>query len=197
MTDPIRTLRSREVYRNAWMSVREDDILHADGSPGSYGVVSKPDYALIIPRDGGLLHLVEQYRYPVSERFWEFPQGSWPGDAGPADGTAEQLAVAELAEETGLRAGRMVALGRIHVAYGYASQGCHVFLAEDLTAGRPRRERSESDMRQRAVDAAGWAALVCSGAITDAATLAAFALLQMYDSGVRQTAPEGTVPCTS
>lgn len=22
------------------------------------------------------VHLVEQYRYPVRERFWEFPQGS-------------------------------------------------------------------------------------------------------------------------
>ncbi|AEV84566.1 ADP-ribose pyrophosphatase [Actinoplanes sp. SE50] len=194
MTGAVRAVRSREVYRNPWMSVREDDIVHADGSPGSYGVVTKPDYALIIPRDNGLLHLVEQYRYPVGGRFWEFPQGSWPADA--AGGAADLLARTELAEETGLRAGRLTPLGRIHVAYGYASQGCHVFLAEQLTAGRSQRERTESDMRQRAVDAAGWADLVGSGRITDAATLAAYTLLRMYDSGTRQPMPEGAESCT-
>lgn len=45
----IRTVSSREVYRNAWMSVREDDIRRPDGSEGVYGVVDKPDYALVIP----------------------------------------------------------------------------------------------------------------------------------------------------
>ncbi|WP_369231512.1 NUDIX domain-containing protein [Streptomyces sp. R21] len=174
----IRTVRSREVYRNPWMTVREDEIRRPDGSPGLYGVVDKPDYALVIPLHEGRLHLVEQYRYPVRGRYWEFPQGSWPeghhGEA-PLD-----LARAELREETGLRADRMTYLGRLHVAYGYASQGCHVFLAEELTQGEPEREATEADMRQRWADAGEWRALVRAGRVTDAATLAAYALLGLH-----------------
>jgi hypothetical protein len=73
--DFVMTVGSRLVYRNAWMSVREDAVLLDDGSPGLYGVVDKPDFALIIPRDAERLWLVEQYRYPVQRRAWEFPQG--------------------------------------------------------------------------------------------------------------------------
>ncbi|MER6398862.1 NUDIX hydrolase [Kitasatospora sp. NPDC001603] len=177
----IRTVRSREVYRNPWMTVREDDIERADGSAGRYGVVDKPDYALVVPRQDGRVHLVEQYRYPAGGRYWEFPQGSWPeghhGEA-PLD-----LARAELREETGLRAARMTYLGRLHVAYGYSSQGCHVFLAEQLTAGEPEREASEADMVQRWADPDEWRALVRSGRITDAATLAAHTLLTLHAPG--------------
>ncbi|QMU74056.1 NUDIX hydrolase [Streptacidiphilus sp. P02-A3a] len=171
------------------MSVREDDIRRADGSAGQYGVVDKPDYALVIPRQGERLHLVEQYRYPVGGRFWEFPQGSWPQDhpdtppAGPPDQEQLALARAELREETGLRAERMRYLGLVHVAYGYASQGCHVFLAEELTAGPPEREATEADMRQRWVDPDQWRSLVLGGRITDAATLAAFTLLGLHAPG--------------
>ncbi|MFF4579749.1 NUDIX domain-containing protein [Streptomyces sp. NPDC001389] len=176
----IRTVRSREVYRNPWMTVREDDVRRPDGTPAVYGVVDKPDYALVIPRqDNGAVHLVEQYRYPVGGRYWEFPQGSWPEGH---DGAAlVDLAGAELREETGLRATRMTYLGLVHVAYGYASQGCHVFLAEGLIQGEPEREASEADMRQRSADPEQWRELVRAGRITDAATLAAHTLLTLHE----------------
>ncbi len=44
-------LETHEVYRNAWMSVREDRVRRPDGSTGLFGVVDKPDFALVIPRD--------------------------------------------------------------------------------------------------------------------------------------------------
>ncbi len=53
------------MYANRWMAVREDQILRHDGTYGIYGVVQKPDFALIIPYADGGFHLVEQYRYPV------------------------------------------------------------------------------------------------------------------------------------
>ncbi len=43
----ITTLSSREVYRNHWMRVREDEILRANGEKGIYGVVEKHDAAII------------------------------------------------------------------------------------------------------------------------------------------------------
>src|SRR4051794_37811663 len=83
----VRTVSSRQVYANPWMTVREDGIRLADGSPGIFGVVDKPDYALVIARDGDRLHLVEHYRYPLRLRRWEFPQGTAPdrGELAPAE----------------------------------------------------------------------------------------------------------------
>lgn len=109
----MQTLGTRQVYANAWMSVREDDVLRPDGSPGIYGVVDKPDYALIIPLDGDRVHLVEQYRYPVAARRWEFPAGTAPNRA---DAEPAALAAQELREETGLVAGRLQLLGMLDCA---------------------------------------------------------------------------------
>nr|BFE84754.1 hypothetical protein GCM10020093_073550 [Planobispora longispora] len=76
----IRTVSTREVYRNRWLSFREDVVERADGTRGIYSVVDRPDYAVVIAADGGGFHLVEQYRYPIRGRYWEFPQGCFPRD---------------------------------------------------------------------------------------------------------------------
>src|ERR687887_82863 len=36
--NPWRTLSSRQVYDNPWISVREDEVVRPDGRPGIYGV---------------------------------------------------------------------------------------------------------------------------------------------------------------
>lgn len=170
----MRTINSREVYRNAWMRVREDTIVRADGSRGIYGVVDKQDFALVVPQEHGGLWLVEQYRYPVQRRAWEFPQGSW--DAG-REGDPGDLAAAELREETGLRAGEMQYLGHLYGAYGFCSQGFHAYLATDLEHGPTAREPSEHDMRHKFVTEAQFQRMIDRGEVVDAATLAAYGLL--------------------
>ena len=175
----METLSSREVYRNAWMSVREDEVRWPDGRPGIYGVVDKPDFALVVPReDDGGLWLVEQYRYPVGRRAWEFPQGSW-GAGGSGD--AAELAAAELREETGLSASRLEHLGRLHASYGFCSQGFDVYLATGLQPGPPARETTEQDMQHRLVSPQEFLRLIRSGEVVDAATLAAWTLVLVGD----------------
>ena len=172
----IRTLASRVVYANPWMTVREDEIERADGSAGVYGVVDKPDFALVLPYEDGGLHLVEQYRYPVRQRLWELPQGVWGGpDADPLE-----VAAHELAEETGLRAGRLTVLGRLHEAYGMSSQAFHVVLAEDLTRGEPSPEPEEVGLVSAFFRLAEVWSLVDTGRLTDAPTVAALALLERH-----------------
>ena len=39
----METVSSREVYRNAWMRVREDEVRRPDGSTGVFGVVDQAD----------------------------------------------------------------------------------------------------------------------------------------------------------
>ncbi|MEU4740174.1 NUDIX hydrolase [Actinosynnema sp. NPDC023658] len=176
----METLGSREVYANQWMVVREDAIERADGTSGIYGVVDKPDYALVIPMDGERLRLVEQFRYPLGMRRWEFPQGTAPELA------AEDplvLAERELREETGLRAGRLVELGLLDVAPGMSSQRGRVFLATELTEGFHEREHEEQDMRSAWFPRAEFEAMVARGEITDAQSIAAYTLLLLHERG--------------
>ena len=174
----MQTIGTRQVYVNAWMSVREDAIRLLDGTESIYGVIDKPTYALVIPRDGDRLHLVEQFRYPVGGRRWEFPQGTAP-DRAAVDPT--ELAASELAEETGLRAGRMEDIGTIDVAPGMSSQRGHVFLATALTQGPTAREHSEQDMTTAWFTVAEFEEMVRTGGVTDSQTLAAYLLLQLHD----------------
>lgn len=176
--ESIRRIESREVYRNAWMTVREDDIRRPDGSPGVYGVIDKPMYALIIPVDGDRVHLVEQFRYPLDLRRWEFPQGTAPDRV---EVPPTELAERELLEETGLRAGRMTELGLLDTAAGMSSQRGRVFLATELTEGPPRREHEEQDMHSAWFARGEVERMITGGEITDAQSVAAFALLLLHE----------------
>lgn len=175
----MQTVSTREVYRNAWMSVREDQVRRSDGSVGVFGVVDKPDFALVVPRDESGLWLVEQYRYPVGRRAWEFPQGSWSSGG---SGSSVELAAAELREETGLRADSLRHLGHLYEAYGFCSQGFDVYVATGLHAGPPARERTERDMRHRLVPDAEFRDLVARGEVVDGPSVAAYGLL-LLDEG--------------
>jgi len=172
----VQTLSSRQVYANRWMTVREDAVRRADGTDGLYGVIDKPTYALVIPCDGDRLHLVEQFRYPVGRRRWEFPAGTAP-DRAEVD-TAE-LAARELQEETGLVAGRMELLGHLDVAPGMSSQLGTVWLATELAAGSAQREHTEQDMRAAWFPIAEFDAMIRRGEVTDAQSLAAYLLLRL------------------
>ncbi len=170
----MRTTGSREVYRNPWLRVREDAVERADGSAGVYGVVEKPHFALVLPHERDGFWLVEQFRYPVGRRAWEFPQGTWTAGS---DGSAEELARAELAEETGLRAGSLRHLGHLDLAPGLSTQEFDVWLATDLAQGPTAREATEADMRSAFVSETELRSMVRDGRFTDGPSLAAYALL--------------------
>ena len=174
----IRATSSRVAYETRHLRVREDRIVHADGSPGIYSVVEKADYALIVPQEpDGRLWLVEQFRYPVGRRLWEFPQGGW--SEAPEAPDPEALARLELRQETGLRAGRLRHLGHLYEACGYCDQGFDVFLATDLEPGEPEREPSEAGMRAEPFPPAQIEDMIRSGVLKDAPTVAAYGLLRL------------------
>ncbi|MDT7805878.1 MAG: 8-oxo-dGDP phosphatase [Actinomycetota bacterium] len=177
---PIRRLSTRLVYRNAWLAVHEDRIERQDGSEGIYSVIERPDFALVMATENDGFHLVDQYRYPVRGRYWEFPQGCFP-DWGA--GTQEELARAELAEETGLRAGALRHLGHMLAWHGASPQACDVFVATDLTPGPPDREPSEQDMRHRWVTRGEFERMIRDGEIKDNSTIAAYGLYLLAERG--------------
>jgi 8-oxo-dGTP pyrophosphatase MutT (NUDIX family) len=170
----MRTTSSREVYRNPWIRVREDVVVLDDGSAGIYGVIEKPHFGLVIPAERDGFWLVEQFRYPVGRRAWEFPQGTWTAGT---EGTPEELARAELAEETGLRAAELSHLGRLDLAAGLSTQAFDVWLATGLTPGPTAREATEADMRSAFVPEEEFRGMLRAGRLTDAPSVAAYSML--------------------
>ena len=174
----ITTLGSREVYRNAWMRVREDEILRSNGQRGIYGVVDKTDAAIIIPVDGEHVWLVEQFRYTIQKRVCELPQGSWEMDVDDP----EQLARGELREELGLHAAEMIYLGATWIAYGFTRQRQHVFIAQGLTQVEKEPDPEEHDLMMKCVPISEFEQMMLDGEIRDDCTLAAWALYLLWRS---------------
>src|SRR6516165_1247944 len=175
--EDITTIETRIVYQNRWMRVREDAIRRRDGSTGIYGVVEKSDFVVIAPlEDDGRLHLVQQFRYPVRSRYWEFPQGSW--EQAPHAEPVE-MARGESREETGLVAARMTYAGHLFEAPGYATQGYHIFLATGLQRTEDDREREEQDLVTREFPLSEVERMIREGEIKDSTTVAALGLLRL------------------
>lgn len=180
----ITTLSTREVYTNAWMRLREDQILRSNGKPGIYGVVDKDDSAIILPLDleadggEGRVWLVEQFRYTIQQRCLELPQGGWEmGDIDP-----EELARGELKEELGLEAAHMTYLGTLWIAYGFANQKQHVFLATGLKATEKEPDPEEHDLVVHSKTIAEFEQMMVDGAIRDNCTLSAWGLYLIWKS---------------
>ncbi|MBO2448931.1 NUDIX hydrolase [Actinomadura barringtoniae] len=174
----IKQVSSRLVYENSWMRVREDEVERLDGSRGIYGVIEKRDFALVIPAENDGFHMVEEFRYPIGRRSWNFPQGGFPKGM---DGDPEELARHELAEETGFRAGTLTRLGYLYGSHGSSTQGFHIFLATDLEPGEANREIEEQDMRQGFISRAEFKRYVRDGVITDDSSVAAYTLLILHE----------------
>ena len=180
----ITTLSTREVYRNRWMRVREDEILRSNGQRGIYGVVEKDDCATILPLDQGRVWLVEQFRYAIQERALELPQGGWEMEVDDP----EELARGELREEIGMNAAQMIPLGTTWIAYGYARQLQHVYLATGLTPTERDPDAEEHDMIVRTVPVADFEQMMLTGAIRDTCTIAAWGLYLMWKA--RKNSPD-------
>jgi 8-oxo-dGTP pyrophosphatase MutT (NUDIX family) len=81
---------------------------------------------------------VRQYRHGIGDFLWEIPAGKLdPGEA------PQLCAVRELAEETGVTAGRWTSLGQYLPAPGIFTEVIHLYLARDLAVGAPTPDSDE------------------------------------------------------
>jgi ADP-ribose pyrophosphatase len=124
------TLISRKIiFEGKIMTVRVDTVRLPNGAEATREVVDHADAVTIVPVDGdGNVVLVRQYRHPLGMDLLELP-------AGGIEEGEEPVAAAqrELREETGLAAGKLVALGGFYSAPGFLTEYLHLFLATDLT----------------------------------------------------------------
>ena len=175
-SNPWRTLSSEPVYDNAWIRVREDQVIRPDGRPGIYGVVHMKNRAVgVVPlHDDGTVTLVGQYRYTLDTYSWEIPEGGCPPGEDPL-ATAHR----ELLEETGLRAAEVRPLGgELHLSNSICDELGYLFVATGLTQGDADPEGTEKiAVRrvpfQKALD------MALNGQINDHLSVTALALLAL------------------
>ena len=166
--NPWRTVSSRRVYENPWISVREDQVVRPDGEPGIYGVVHYKNVAIgVLPVEDGHTYLVGQYRYPLERYSWEIPEGGCPEGEEPL-----RAAQRELREETGLEAARWQRLGEAYLSNSVADEYAVWFLATGLVPGEVRPEGTES-LTVRRVAFREALNMALDGEITDALSLVA------------------------
>jgi 8-oxo-dGTP pyrophosphatase MutT (NUDIX family) len=168
-SNPWRTLKTRVVYDNPWIRVREDDVIRPDGAHGIYGVVHFKNKAIgVLPIDEeGYVYLVGQYRYTLDRYSWEIPEGGGPEGEEPLE-TAKR----ELREETGLEARAWRPLGRAHLSNSVGDEEAIIYLATDLIHGDAEPEGTEKleQMRAKFEDALR---MVLDGEITDSISVIA------------------------
>jgi ADP-ribose pyrophosphatase len=168
---PWRTLATRPVYENAWISVREDDVALPDGRTTIYGVVTTGECVGMLPFvDDDHVVLVQQYRYVFGHSTWEMPTGGLHHGEDPLAGAQR-----ELAEEIGMRAGRLEHLARIHTSKSILWEIAHLYAATGLTAVDPEHVvLDDTEFLHRAVvPFVDVVAMVDRGEILDAMTVVA------------------------
>jgi 8-oxo-dGTP pyrophosphatase MutT (NUDIX family) len=166
--NPWRTVSSRQVYENPWISVREDQVVRPDGEPGIYGVVHYKNVAVgVLAIEDDHVYLVGQYRYPLETYSWEIPEGGCPEGEEPLSAARR-----ELREETGLEATSWRMLGEAYLSNSVADEYAVWFLATGLVPGKERPEGTEK-IRVRRVPLREALAMALDGGITDALSIVA------------------------
>ena len=182
-------LASREVYRNDWIRVREDQVIRPDGQPGIYGVVEfKLGLGIVALNQNDEVWLLGQYRYPIDAVSWEIVNGTVePGE------TPLGAAQRELAEEAGLAAERWSLLTTSYSTPGFCDELILTYLAEGLSeVDRPEgftAENEELDMTVERVPLEEAVQRVFDGDIRNASAVAGVLAAAQVRSGTPRLRP--------
>jgi ADP-ribose diphosphatase len=165
---PWKTMSTRSIYTNRWLSLREDLVELPNGRTTIYGVVTCGACVGVLPfLDPDTVLLVRQYRYVAGRTTWEMPTGG-----AHAGESVEEAAQRELAEEIGYRAGRLTPVSTYHTSKSVMDETASLFLGEELVKlALPKDETEFIEVRPLPFrEALG---LVLSGEIVDSMTIIA------------------------
>lgn len=167
--NPWKTKSSRIAYENAWIRVRENQVIRPDGGPGIYGVIEiRPSVGIVAMDEQNRVVLVGQWRYALNRYSWEVPRGgSHPGET-----NILEAAKRELVEETGVQAKHWQVLGPVDVCSGVANHVQTLFLATGLTTV-PTRHDPEEDITVEWQPFDEALRMVMDGRITEVCSIAA------------------------
>ncbi len=171
------TLATETKYENPWIRLEEHQVINPGGGRNRYGKVCFKNRAVAILAvdEQNQIYLVGQERYTLGAYSWELPMGGAPLEEDPL-----AAAQRELKEETGLQAARWSEVMRLHLSNSITDEEGIVYLARELTEGKPEFEETE-DLTIRRLPLAQALAMAVDGRITDAMSVVALLRLQMGD----------------
>jgi ADP-ribose pyrophosphatase len=153
---------------NPWIEVYYDVVEFPGGVRGRYSrIVERGGRGVaVLPHRNGQIALLRIYRYPISAEVLEAPRGFGEGADPAVDARRELL------EETGFGASSLVDLGELHANSGLLAASTALFLAQVDDADPAPADGEAAEVRW--VDVVAVEAMIASGRITDAFTIAAF-----------------------
>lgn len=159
-------VRKNVVFKGRMVDFRADEIRLPNGQPALREYMDHPGAVGIVPfADRDTIVLVRQYRFPVGEVTLELPAGKLDHGESVLECTRR-----ELQEETGYTAGKLTHLIDYWPTPAFANEVLHLFVAEDLVAGREDPDEDEFlEVVQMPFDKA--VSLVRSGKIKDSKTV--------------------------
>jgi ADP-ribose pyrophosphatase YjhB (NUDIX family) len=144
VTSWFETTDVRTVYEGR-STVRIETVRMPEGDLAEREIVVHDDAVAVLPvTDDGEVVLLKQYRQPVRGYVLEVPAGTVDGD----DGSPEETAHRELAEEVQLEAGELIHLVTFLNSSGWTTERTHVYLARRIADG-PRPDGFDPSTRRR------------------------------------------------
>lgn len=166
--NPWRKLSSRLVYKNDWITLREDQVITPSGTKGIYGIVEPYPAIGVVPiTDDGYTYLIGQYRYTLNIYSWEIPEGG-----GKAEESIFEGAKRELLEETGLSASKWAYLGSIYTSNSFTNEVAYLYLCWNLSQGANNPDHTEELEIKKVPFNEAWE-MVENGVIKDAMSIIA------------------------
>lgn len=126
--NPFRLKKSREIYNNPWIRVREDQVIRPDGKDGIFGVVEMQSGVTVValtPEND--VFLSREYKYAVKRYTLECFSGGIDRDESTLD-----AAKRELMEESGAETESWTDLGSLDPFTGIILSTNHMYLAQNL-----------------------------------------------------------------
>ena len=186
--DAWRTLHRELKYDGLYAKVYQETVATPARPEGVSWTVVRRKSALAIAAKtiDGLWLLIHQERVAIRQAIWEFPAGQIETAPGDFSTLLRETVWRELREETGYilsATSTLTPLGVFFPSAGFTDEHSHIFLADALV---PHTDGAQPDEAESIVECSAFStaelrAMIASGEIRDANTLATVARLLALD----------------
>lgn len=139
---PWTVLGTKEVYKNPWVTVYEDDVIRPGGGSGVHVLISlgrsKAGVNVLPIDDEGNVYLAKEFQYAIGEETINCVAGRVEEKEEPLEGAKR-----ELKEELGIEAEEWIDLGTVYSTPQYIDYVARQFLARKLKFSNTDQEVTE------------------------------------------------------